>query len=180
MNLSVLDEALALLKANDQLSGGSPEAPLGIPTGATTRVTGRPEALLRWCRATENAVVERRMSDARVIVGFQAYSRSRPVAARYARIGGIAASLHVVGAPDRTLEFPVTAAIPVERGPLLDEWFLLVAAGSYHGLLVAREIDGQSARPHASREYTGLTTHDAATVAGLAERLSEAFDAVLR
>ena len=177
MDFSVLDEALAQLRANGQVTEGTAQDPIGVSTGATTRITGRPSSLLRWCKATESAVIERSMEDARVFVGFQAFSRSRPVADRFRRIHEVCASLYVVGEPDAELGFPATAVVPIRSGAMLGEWFLLVSSSVYQGLLVARE-DGEpgAGAPGGMRTLSGVITHDAPTIRALAERMTTAFE----
>ena len=172
MDFSVLEETFSLLKATGQIVEGTPEDPSGVSTGTTTRITGRPDTLLRWCQAPEPAVVQRDLSDARVFAGFEAFSRARGVTDRYRRVGATAASLTVIGAPDAALDFPVTAAVSIHAGPLLREWFLLVVSESYSGLLAARDLDGLGqGRPAADRRFEGVITHHAPTIRGLAERL---------
>jgi DICT domain-containing protein len=177
MDFSVLDETLAQLRANGQVTEATAQDPIGVSTGATTRITGRPSSLLRWCKATETAVIDRAMDDAQVFVGFQAFSRSRLVADRFRRIQRVCASLYVVGKPDAELDFPVTVAVPIESGPMLGEWFLLVVASVYQGLLVAREQAAPGAGvPGGTRTLSGVITHDAPTIRALAERMTSAFE----
>lgn len=181
MEFSVLDETLLLLKRHDQVVEAPAQGRVGVSVGATTRITGRPSALLHWCKATENAVIGRRMADARVFAGFEAFSRTRFAADRYRRLGSVSEGLYVVGAPDAPLEFPVTASVAIESGPLLREWFLLVTSGAYQGLLTARDLDGLAGNTSPrDRRFEGVITHHAQTIRALSDRLMSEIDQALR
>lgn len=173
LDFSVLEMTRRRLEAEGLLEAGlDPVERVATSGAATTRITGTPAALLRWCRATERVVIQRSLGDARVFAGFECFSRARFVAKRYSQIADRAAALHVFGRADAALDFSVTTKTEVVSGPLLREWFLLVDSAAFCGLLTARDLDGLdgSVSPR-KRRFDGLVTHHLPTLRALADEL---------
>ncbi len=182
MEFSLLEYAQSILKTNGQLTEMGPASnPSKVSAGTTTRITGRPASLLHWCKATEGTVIQREITDAKVVAGFERFSRTRFVADRYRKMGSVCESLYLIGEADSQIEFPVTAAASIQSGPLLREWFLVVQSSSYAGLLAARDLDGfdTSTSPR-KRRFEGLITHHAASIRAVYEKLMEELDLALR
>lgn len=118
-------------------------------------------SLARWCRISEKVIVDRQLRDARVIAGFQKYSRFLPVAQRYNRIAQLAQSVTVLGEPDERKLPPGISYVPLTGSePLANEWFLVVESSSFQALLCAVALDRFGDAPLERRRFLGLTTHN--------------------
>lgn len=178
--LSIYEHVIAALKDRGVAAPVIGEELLGghdVSAGSAT-FTGRVPYLLHWCWVNESIVVDQGLRDARVWAGFERLSRVRGVAARYRRLVEVAASVRIVGQPDARVKVPGARIVPVERGPLLREWFLVIHAGGYKGLLAARDLDGfDTARPVQARSFEGVVTYAPAVVTETLELLEERLEA---
>ncbi|MCA9503872.1 MAG: hypothetical protein H6748_01165 [Spirochaetaceae bacterium] len=175
MELSIFGLTVSLLESEGAIPAGVHSLDRAPHDGvSSTRVTGSAVALLAWCRATERVVIEKELREARVFAGFERFSRAAFVARRFAKIASLGCSLDVVGEADAPLAFHTTRTVPIERGPLMREWFLLVDSNRYRGLLAARDLDGfGSGRSPRERRFEGVITHRGPVVRGVADALEE-------
>jgi DICT domain-containing protein len=154
---SVYETTLECLKAEGLVARRLDGRPLE-PGAGTTSFTGSAPELLGWCRRGESLVVSQQLRDAWVLAGFERLSRARFAASRYERICAIAREVWIVGMPDASVGFPAHRVVPVQTGPLLREWFLLIDSERFRALLVARDLDGLD-MPPSQRRFEGVTTH---------------------
>jgi hypothetical protein len=141
------------------------------PRGAG-RFTAGVRAMLHWCRLNEQLVIERHAARARVLAGFERFSRVRPVIARYRRLASAVDGLVVFGYADESLALDVVAVDVGETHPLAREWFLIIDAPDYTALLVARDLHGFGPTgPLAGRRFKGITVHDSRIVRSASDAL---------
>lgn len=174
MELSIFGLTVSLLESEGAIPAGVHSLDRAPHDGvSSTRVTGSAVALLAWCRATERVVIEKELREARVFAGFERFSRGlRRPTFREDRLARLL--LDVVGEADAPLAFHTTRTVPIERGPLMREWFLLVDSNRYRGLLAARDLDGfGSGRSPRERRFEGVITHRGPVVRGVADALEE-------
>jgi DICT domain-containing protein len=128
--------------------------------------------LARFCRISEQILVDRKLRDARVLAGFQCLSRVRPVRARYEQMARTATELVVFGLPDERPQ-GLTLVPLASDDALTREWFLVVRSTAYQCLLVARDLDGFSfARLH-ERRFEGIATYKSVLIEAAARWLEQ-------
>lgn len=132
----------------------------------------RTRGLARFCRISEQILVDRKLRDARVLAGFQCLSRVRPVRVRYEQMAHTAAQVVVFGLPDDRP--PGLTTVPLAADDALTrEWFLVVRSSAYQCLLVARDLDGFSyARLH-DRRFDGIATYKSVLIEAAARWLEQ-------
>ena len=160
-----------------EVSGRASPVPEGelltdVASGIATFTRGVSE-LLHWCRLNENMILDQPLSDAKVYVGFEQVSRTRGVAARYGRICEVAAEVHVFGEPDAQAAFTPTSFRAVHSGPLLREWFLVIASERYKALLSAVELGQGPASRVGSRKLDGILCYHPRVVESACELLAD-------
>jgi DICT domain-containing protein len=153
-----------------QLGAIEPRGDEGMNEAAAFRSHTR--GLARFCRISEQIVVDRKLRDARVEAGFQSLSRMRPVQKRFEQIAQTAARLVVFGLPDARPQAIGTVAL-TSTDPLTQEWFLIVRSRAYQCLLVARDLDGFSyARLH-ERRFDAIATYKSVLIEAAASWLDQ-------
>jgi DICT domain-containing protein len=129
-------------------------------------------SLARWCRISEQLVLDRNLRDARIFAGFQRFSRMVPVAKRFAQLARVAQHVTVLGEPDEKMLPLGIAYVPLANSePLANEWFLLVESRDFQALLSAVALDRFGEAPLIKRRFLGLTTHNEQLVRAARELL---------
>ena len=141
--------------------------------GTPCHFEGRVQSMHDWCRRNENLVIRRGMREARIFAGFQRLSRALPIQKRYQRLAGVAREVSVFGIPDEPLTLTGARLVPLERGGLAREWFLLIDGPGYKALLVARDLDGFHGEvPLVDRRFDGFATHHPDIVRAMVSELT--------
>jgi DICT domain-containing protein len=140
----------------EELGAIDPRGDEGMNGAAAFRSHTR--GLARFCRVSEQIVVDRKLRDARVQAGFQSLSRIRPVQKRFEQIAHTAAHLVVFGLPDDRPRAIGSVALS-SSDPLIREWFLVVRSKAYQCLLVARDLDGFSYGRLHERRFDAIATY---------------------
>jgi DICT domain-containing protein len=152
----------------EQLGAVEPRGDEGMNGAAAFRSHTR--GLARFCRISEQIVVDRKLRDARVQAGFQALSRVRPVQRRFEQIAQTAAQLVVFGLPDDRPRGVGTVPLS-SNDSLTREWFLVVRSRAYQCLLVARDLDGFSFGRLHERRFDAIATYKSVLIEAAASWL---------
>ena len=148
--------------------GGEP-----LAKGNTTFLTGL-EGMRAWCRENERIVLDGRLRDARIFVGFQRMSRVRGVLRRYQKICATAGELWVFAQEDWRPTLPHARLVAIDDVDLCREWFLLIDSKKHRALLSAREIDGPDRnRAQGERRFEGISVFHAKLVHAASEAIED-------
>jgi DICT domain-containing protein len=149
------------------------DASSGIEPRCNGQFSAGVRAMLHWCRINEQLTLERHAEHAQVFAGFERMSRVRPVLRRYRRLALAARRLVLFGEQDdHQLALPAEQ-VDVAGSALAREWFLVIDAPQYKGLLAARDLDGFGPTgPLTGRRFVGLTLHDGPLVELAAHELA--------
>lgn len=134
----------------------------------------RLDAMRVWCRSVEKLLLAKNLPDMRIHAGFERLSRLRPVLPRYRALAARATNLTVYGLDDFEPQTMGMQVVHLDRGPLVNEWFVAVKARGFAAVIAADDLDGFGGGVKLSeRRFRGLVTHNPRVVASAMQALDQ-------
>lgn len=130
----------------------------------------------------ENALLLRTNRTGRVYVGFEKFSRMKPIADRYLRIADVSERVYVFGENDwQPPRHPNMRLIATAKNSRLSrEWFVIAESSSLRAALVAiEEAEGFNASIPEARRFQAIKTSDEKIIAQLTAAAESVIDSTL-
>ncbi len=130
----------------------------------------------------ENALLLRTNRTGRVYVGFEKFSRMKPIADRYLRIADVSERVYVFGEDDwQPPRHPNMRLIAASKNSHLSrEWFVIAESSSLRVALVAvEEAEGFDAPVLEARRFQAIKTSDEKIIAQLTAAAENFIDSTL-